>query len=591
VNKKLEFINISLHLLIPILLLFSISYLMIFRPSGYELNLFSTYPIFFWIILIILYLFVLAFGILNKRKIIIYLLIFTILYLLIFTISSEYVLSSRSDDFSHIGEIINIERVGKISDNNIYPISHIYFSIIKSISSIDIIQLKNLLYPFLSLLFVLFSFCIVNNYINKHRKNITNKFLYIILPFLFIYFLAEYHFTIRPHFFAFIIFPVSILLVDKYLERREKRYFILFAIMSIIMPMTHPLFGFTFLGTIVIIILVKYLFVIRNISRLRSSIRLILISIIPTLTWYIYNKSIYDVLSRRIQQFFFEIGPSVGSRTFNLLNIGNFTFFELFSRGILLYLGRYLFLGLILVLYFIKMANYRKKNRKKLVLNNLIKELFLISILLIFWQLFFIIGPLTSHNPQRFINLNISIFFMLPLVIMITLIHFSKKNQKIIFSIIIICQITSTMIVFPSPIIYQPDTSLTSNEIYGMNWFEKTKNNLNIYEFNGQLVDRYYDYLEGFNPTENKKYVRESKFFIDSVTNGSGLTRLLYDKYENFPIKNYYIVLTSFGIEPYLNIEKWKNTGKLYQEDIEHFNNDNNIIKIFISKDIILYKS
>jgi len=378
-----------------------------------------------------------------------------------------------------------------------------------------------------------------------------------------------------------------------YFQNKEKTYFIIFLISAIIIPLSHPIFGFTFIGTIFAIFLVKYITTKRENFKFKSFWRLLVISILPTTTWLFYNLASHQKVSFIIARMISNEAPSVALRTVGLLSIGNFTIFELLSRGILLYLGRYLFLGIIIICYIYFKYKFGKKHDKKNFSESVIKELFLIILLLSILQLFLIIGPISGHNPQRLININISIYFLIPLIAIISLkiLSYTKKTIGIVIFVLILCQITSTMIIFPSPMVYQPDNSLMINEVQGLNWFDEHKSNLRIDDFQGQLVERYYDFKNGFTESEEKITLMKNEKIIEGITNSSNMNRLFYDNFMHFPINDFYLVLTSAGVEPYLSIDKWQETGKLYESDIEHLNNDIEVNKIYQSMNINFFKT
>lgn len=592
--KGLKKINIFLYLSLSILPLLLVYITIIYRPAGYVINIYENYPIFYWILLFVFYLLILFFGIINREKKYLYIFLLVIFFLLIFIIPSGYVLSDRTDDLSHLGEIIHIEKIGSISDNNIYPLSHILFSNLKLIAGLDSIQLKNIIYISLSLLFILFNFCLVSFYLKRYKESAISKNIIILLmTFFFIYLLGEYQFTIKPHLFAFILFPLSLYLFISYLENKDKKKFLIFTVFAIVMPIAHPLFGLTFAGSIFIIIFVKFILINKNIYRFKSALRLFILSIIPTLIWFFYYKPIFEMMSSSLRKIVLGSAPSVSLRTTTLLNIGNFKFYELLYNGVVLYLGRYFFLGIILIIFLLTRYIIWKKSKKNFFSIKIIKELFLILLFFTILQLFFIFAPLTNHNPERFVNINIVVIILLPLIIIssLKLCFEYKKFLSLLLIILILCQITSIMIVFPSPMIFLSNNSLSSNEIIGMTWLDNNKNSLRIGEFQGQLVDRYYDFKSGFNSSEEKLMLIQTNVFINKISNGSGLDRLFYDKYNHFPINNFYIVLTSSDTEPYLKIDKWQKTGRLFQSDIKKLNNDLVVNKVYCSLNIVIYKT
>lgn len=590
---KLDYKNLIVSLFISISLPSIILYLIFNMPSGYKLNLYSSYPILFWIFVIIFYIFILFYIYFNKNKKYIISIILIIFYLSFFIITNNYVLAERTDDFSHLGEVNNIGSKGQISNENFYPISHILLSNIKSIANLDAIQLSNIIYPLLSLIFIFNFYLITFFYIGK--TNITyKKNLSIIIPIFFIFFLGDYHFNMRPHLISFLFFGISLFSLLKYIEKTENRYFIIFLLTAVIIPLTHPLFGFTFIGSVIIILVVKYMIIERNLKKFKSYWILMIASILPGFTWFFYNLASYEKISFIISRVLSNNTNSVASRTINLLKIGDFNLFELFGRGIFLYMGRYFFLIILIIPYLLNRIHSWKKTGKLSFSNIMIKELFIIIILYTFWQLFFVFGQLTIHNPQRLININILIYILIPFLVIITLkllMINRKKTITIIFIVLFFAQISSIFIIFPSPMVFQPDNSLTSNEIFGMNWFENNKNSLNITEFRGQLVTRYYDYKFGFDVSEEKQKIIENQSHIIKIGLDSSLNRLFYDKYSIFPLKGFYIVLTKFSTIPYFEMDKWKQTGRLYESDLNRFNNDFSVCRVYSSLDIGIYKT
>ena len=93
--------------------------------------------------------------------------------------------------------------------------------------------------------------------------------------------------------------------------------------------------------------------------------------------------------------------------------------------------------------------------------------------------------------------------------------------------------------------VFQPDSSLTINEVIGMNWFDEHKIHLRVDGFQSQLVQRYYDFKNGFEFSNEKFLLKNNKNLIITMTNSSDMDRLFYDNYSYFPINDFYIVLTN----------------------------------------------
>lgn len=593
-ESNFRFFNISVFISIVVLISFAYYHAINFMPRKFVLNIYSQYPISFWIIILLLYILILIFGIINYDKRNIFILAITALYLIPFIMVTGYYLPNRGDDLSHLGEIRYIIRKGHFLFFNPYPATHVLIGIVVQITNIYDLSLIHLSFPLLSLLFILGIYMITREILAIGNIKSNNILIHsLLIPLLYIYYLAEYHITLRPHQITFIIFSFVLLIILKYFESKKQNYFILLIIFSIFLVIGHLFVAVAFFLAILAIIISFSIANRENIFKLIIGYKnLILLNITFIVLWIIYNYTIYGSFSDFLTLFIKGTPVGVMLVTENLIG-GRFTIDEIVVRGVLLYLGRYVYMLALFVFSLIYcLAN--SKIRKKIFSDKLIRELILLLLLFGGIQTSFFLIPFSKHNPQRFLNLNIVIYIFIPLLIYFFN-RLSQYNMKVLVLLaiaLISSYVTSLFSFFPSPLIYQPNNAVTYAEINGMDWLDKYKTNLNIRDFSGEFVYRYYTLKDGFFYTrEYNQEIMKNRYSRYGADKSKYMDHLLYYKYKSFPLRNYYIVLTTKIIKSYLELPKWKEINRLNRQDLIKFYNDCKVNKVYSSQDINIFKT
>ncbi|VVB89745.1 Uncharacterised protein [uncultured archaeon] len=549
-----------------------------YTPIGYKIDLYSQLPPTFWYGLLIVY-FICCILILTewKKFKIVGIITLFINYCLLFYIpyAFGYYVLGRDDEISHLGEINNIILTGNFDPSDIYPATHIIFSSTSMISGIPPNILSIILPLVFSIIFVYGIFIFSKLYINN------TKIMHIIIPCSFIYYLGHFHFSIVPNYLFFILIPLILFILSKYLTLKTFSYSFILMLFVLILPFGHP---FIFIYLFLIFIFLELYMLIKG--KHKKILNMILISICTFITWFIYNRYYLSSFRAVYHSFKNSITMSVMAETLEKTSKIQLEMIE-FIRLIFFYYGRYiiplLFITILLIYILIRRIQLNKNERK---------TIYLLTVSIIISGLFegfLTFNPFISHSPDRISNLNFTVFPMIPLFA-ISIYELILKKIKtpigtIISSIILTLVFTASMYgAFYSPIIYHPNIATTSNEIYGMNWLFINKDEKPIYDLQGSIGYRFSDLLFGWSETK-RRFNKDIKFSNE----GNLRNHFGYDKNDFFDEHNKYIVLTTIGEELYQTV--YKKVERYNASDFKKFRKDPNVNKIYDSLNIEIYKS
>lgn len=576
----------SIYILLSGIILYNLGLLNSCHSEGYKVNIFNQMPHQFWYLIIITYT-ITSFQLLKKPNSkfkyvgITVLLINYVLFLLVPT-KLGYFSIGDIDDLSYLGEINSIIATFHTNIDNMYPATHVLYSITSLISGVEAYRLSTLLPIYFSLTFV----CgiIVFSKTTLGSKFVSNNSLLFIMlfPVATIYYLRYMHFSIAPNGSFFMLLPIYLLVIYKYLfgDENSSSFAILTTILIWVLPFGHP-FITLFISYIIFMLLISKNYLLSNIKR---PFNLFSLLIVTNVFWVIYNSfffhnlevysHIYNAVAMAGMQEFIKAQKVVSLKSILLT---------------LIYLyGRYIIPSAFILIAALKIYTSKDKISEH---NCYIKDTFTKYIILyVFFALVditLIISPFLTHTIKRLTTLNFFILAQIPLfALSIYYLFFYKKVKYgilmtcIIFSVIFALSIFGSL---SSPMIYEPNAGVTVNEVKGMQWALNFKNEtVHITSpLNPQINSRYRDLLQGWEIS--------GEIFDINIPLHFG-----YNENGKLAFKNLYIAIIGYDELLYSSVyvyEKNKGREGYTAEDFSRFKNDTNVQKIYDSLNIAIYKT
>ncbi len=559
-------------------ILISINFLLLSNstPEGYKINIYSQLPSYFWVNLTIIY-FIGCILVLQRKdffkKIGISSLLINYLSIFLVPISLGYFIYGTSDELTHLGEIKNIVLTGHVDRFNVYPLTHIIYSMVSLIVNLEPNLVSSILPSIFSIVFILGIIAFSKLYLGFEQNLIPIVFLSSL-----IYYFGHFHFSNVPNFSYFSLVPVILYSMGKYLHHRDFSISTVVTIFIVTICFAHP-FVWLFIGYLLALIILskKYLPQISNVY----TIFLLLAS--TFVLWFI--KSFYlQEFSKIYNSFVNSQIDSVAIKGFSLLSKIDFSPTELL-RFMFLYGGRYIipiFLICLYAMFFFRSNKYPKDTLRS------ISQLFMIAVAFGFYQIVLLINPMISHGPDRIMNLNYFLFAMVPLfaVSLYYIFNINGKWKSILTPSLILSLIFSLSVygAFYSPYIYQPNIGTTYNEVDGMNWLFNHKGSMPIHDLFGESGHRYSSLFYGWSITKEK-------LGSDVLVTKAGVLQdhFGYDNNEYFNMPNSYIVLTSESTLAYTTI--YEKFSKYTISDFYKLENDPKVNKVYDSLNIKILMS
>ncbi len=485
-----------------------------------------------------------------------------------------------SDELSHIGELKNIVSSGYVSFYNIYPATHIIYSIISLVSSIKPNIVSLMLPSFFSILFMIGIFIFSKYYLYSNNSFSDKKILSVVYLCSIIYFFGHFHFSNVPNYAYFTWVPIFLYSLNKYLKLRTFSISIILTLFMIVIPFTHP-FVYLFTVYIFLVLFAANFLNIVKIPHIKGLFELLLC----TFSLWFINSYILRLIPGLYKKFStHEIDP-VAAKGISQFSKINLDYTELLKL-IYIYGARY-----IIPLTFIIAFLYLIYKKKIYFQDDKLKVIFSLSITVAIcgmYQLFLLFNSFISHGIDRITNLNYAIFPMIPLFALslyyIMNIFFKFKSKIAVSLVLTVIFISSVYGALYSPYIFHPNIAGTYNEVYGMNWLFENKNEMPIYDLAGDMGYRYSDLINNWSNTRER-------FGKDILWTSEGKVpdHLGYDKNNFFNNSKIYIIITTKGELLYQTL--YKEVGRYDKSDFEKFRNDPYVGKIYDNKNIEIYYS
>lgn len=236
--------RISIILLIISFLLLGISLIITWmNPADkYEVSIFRSTPIIYWVALL-LSLFIGFVVLINnclsleqnklESKSALILVVIAYTSFLALWIIRGYYLWCSGDPLTHLGKIKDVLALGHIDEQNLYPITHILLAEVAKLLNMDIVLLHKYTPLCFSIFFILFMVLFVKSVLPN--KNIAIfVFLVSVIP------LHGYYLNLTPNHLSNLYLPLAFYIFMQYINIKGYQWCILFFIMVLLFPVFHP---------------------------------------------------------------------------------------------------------------------------------------------------------------------------------------------------------------------------------------------------------------------------------------------------------------------------------------------------------------
>lgn len=276
--------------------------------SQYEISIYNQYPLYFWLLSMIV-LSVSTLSLITGKDLNVQVgsgisAISILVLLSIIPHLRGYYLYGGGDMLKHIGTIKNIILTGGVG-STVYPFTHVFASITAIVVNLDIVRLSGYVHLFWLVSVPLF-IILLSKMISSNKEKIIVSFAFIILS---IFGLRYHH--IEPSRYSRFLFPLVIFLTYATLSRKDKRYLVGLILILMIYPFLHPIT----LVHICFVLIILYLIIILDDTYLSGifdrwqgdSINLILLSalgLIVGFRWVTKSRTFQNKLQTQVTQYF-----------------------------------------------------------------------------------------------------------------------------------------------------------------------------------------------------------------------------------------------------------------------------------------------
>jgi len=428
--------------------------------KSYELSIYASTPIAYWIGIVLVFIIsiIVSFNHSNKQELSLSLILAGIATLSIVSlpIIRNYYYFGMTDSITHLGIAKSIA-VGNIDlYDSFYPAIHLLGVFISSLTGLPLRTAMMLNIPLFASMFLLFIPLVLKNIHGKYDTDLMIIGAYSAFLFLPINNLGL-HFQPHPSSQAVLFFPVLIYLFLKYNNKKSNKLLIIFVLLFLGFLFIHPQLALSFILLISAIVIWGRLYTKDN----SFSIRLPLLFGLLFWLWVAYNLTFERTLTTVFNRLFYgdlNIAAGINERGMSLPLVGG-SLIELFLKMFLVSL----FFGIITLIYLYKSRNTIKNNK------DWIKYLIIGTIPILFM---FFIYFLSSPSPgQEFRYFGI-IFAIITITGAYGYYHITKninnKTKKVIILIFIsVNLLLSIPIYFNSPWIYNVNSQITESDYHG----------------------------------------------------------------------------------------------------------------------------
>ena len=549
--------------------LISYSLLLIERKSatGYEISIYSSTPLIFWISLLFSLMngmFLLWSSISTRSSkqfnIGFFQIIFcNILLVLLPTLKNYVLIMGRGDNADYVGYARDVSIYGHIPGYNFYPYTSVLISQISQIINISVLEVSKYIPSLFILIYMLSIYCWAKSF--KQDQNFIIYSIIASTPLFFAWFFA----TIYHMFISTLILPLLFYTLNK---NSDFRYRTLVVIICLIIPFTHPIISLIFLLYLICMFFEE---VLSDNKSHKVSLRLIMIFLITSSIWYLAQYA----LTKNAITILEQIENTLLQRSSNTTTLT-------VATGYLDKLGYFTAAKSLLTMTFDELTYYVFSLLSIFfIFKNSEKGLKSISLCFVFGSIFYVFLFISSqaHTPYRFINLDTNMIFT-PLLLGYLMVLLRKQYRIVLNLIIILSVITTVASLYQSPITTYPNDQFTAYDISGGKWLLDSKSeNIPTITLLSPL-SRYSSLIYGSNYTLSHKSSIMPKY---SFPTNFGL-------FENavFPANiTQYFWMTQYEKQAYSTV--WKGIGQFNENDFNSVDSCKNVYYIYDNQEFSIY--
>lgn len=604
---SLKNICISTHVIYKSLLTVGFSFItlalsQINRSNGYEVSIYKSTPIVFWLLLI-LALICGTYVVVHqsfKQKIYkdkfwiigIFLIGLCNIVLLLLPVIKGYMSYGRWDTPMHVGYVIDIVSSNEVPYYLIYPLIHVLAAEIFYFSQLPITAIIYLIIVFFLSMYPLFIYCLSNTIFEEKQKIILSMLLSTVL------FLSYTNYQVLPNSFSIFFIP---LLLYLYIRSKSKNieFSILLVFFIFAYPLLHPLCTVFLILAFIFVEIFKQIYLwlsTRDSSVKFSSIMKntsinvpLVISVIFTSWAYshygFFSRNVRGLASQLLNETT-SLPSTAPSHTIAEGMISTFSRFglqlsdigELFFK---MYGHTFVFLVYTLIACLIIIAKAYQSTKKEEFLFSLIGW-FLLGSLLLVGNIFATILEFGFWRIIGFMIILCPIFVAYALYELYVEKEFCEYSTKrlfhsnMIFVIFIFsfASITGVLSTYPSPYVYQANQQITESEMNGLNWYYIHKN-ISISDMPLKMDYRFANMLFGSLWLDDRDDLTSAKIvpnnfgYMNNTTLGVSVneTYTAISKYDKLYFTEIYPQLNEFSENDFKTLYQDVTVSKLYSNN------------------------
>ncbi|ELY42088.1 DUF6541 family protein [Natronorubrum sulfidifaciens] len=493
-------LSLKLLLAVGIALLSYASVVVAMTPpaSGYEISIYTAYPVAFWISIIVT---IVAGQLLVLEDVLRsepagywkrgYALIVAASGLLLFlpTMRYQYVMG-RADTLTFAGSIDYITVNHALQPDNYYPMLHLLAATLSFLTGIEPIRIMQTIPPLFSLAFLLGTYCLIRYLFPARREWI------VVLPFVSLLFVGFEHLHFTPYNMSFLLVPLVLLYCLKAQERAAVWSKIVMVVLVTALVFYHPLTG----------LLIVALFAIAQVlSRVPRSLRFVserkavpsvtvsLLVLVLLFAWY----SRFDTIVLSASSIVLGRGPSQFEHATDVADRVSPTVTDLLRAGFTTY-GMEALIGAATVA-FLGILVYSHYRRRTPIDTYVAWFAGIFTVTFALGAVAFLVDVI--FDPLRFTRYGmlaggaiIGVGFLL--------LYRSRASTRSrhalrlsMYTFLLVLVSISVVLLFPSPVADTANLQVTEREVEGMDWAVTNENETMPTQDHGVLQHRHIDYL------------------------------------------------------------------------------------------------
>jgi len=569
-QKQIYFFNQFQLLLTSIsFVLLSYSLLLVARKpvAGYEISIYSSTPLIFWIALLLslingIFLLWAFISTRNNRQFYIgfFQIIFcNILLVLLPTLRNYMLIMGRGDNADYVGYATDVSIYGQIPGYNFYPYTSVLISQISQILNVSTLEVSKYIPALFIIIYMLSMYGWAKSF--KRNQNFTVYSIIASAPLFFAWFFATIYYML----IATLILPLLFYMLNK---NSDFRYRILVVILCLMLPFTHPIISLIFLLYLICMFFEETL---SDSKSHKVSLRLIMIFLITSSIWYLAQYALTKNAIMILEQIENTLllrssdDTTLTVATGYVNKLGYLTAaksFLIISFDELMY---YIF-SLISIFYIFKNSEKGLKS---------------VSLCFIFGSIFYVFLFIFSyaHTPYRLTNLDANMIFT-PLLLGYLMVFLRKEYRIVLNLIIILSVITTVASLYQSPITTYPNDHFTAYDLSGGKWLLDSKSEDIPTVTLLSSLNRYSSLIYGSKYTSiHKSSVRPWSSFPENLSSfETGI----------FPANfTQYFLITQYEKQAYSEV--WKDVGQFSESDLISVNSCKNVYHIYDNHEFSTY--